>query len=301
MKLTYKILWFEDQFENVKESVSNVEDFVSSHGFIPEIEKETKISYDDIRKLASTLSNYNPYDLIIFDYDLGGDSEDGLTIAKELRRQIYTDLIFYSGTKQNVLRKKLYDSKVDGVFIIDREIFNDQVEALIEDHIKKISDINNIRGVVMSSMSHTDVKMRDSFNKACTALDPIKRSELLEYIKEKLKDKVFNQSVKVEKITCVEDAIKDPFLTEFQVIRVAFKKLFEEGSAQHEFLSEGSNLCKTQSERNKLAHQHAKLTDEGKLILHSHGGDEKEYNFDEFKRLRMQLLKIQSDFKKFIN
>ncbi len=149
MKLEYKVLWFEDQFEYVDDAISSIEQFVREKGFLPEIERRTGITGDEIDELAEKLDGYNPYDLIIFDYDLGGASEDGLHIAGKLRNTIFTDMIFYSGKVSGELRKLLYENRVAGVVVVHRDTFYDDIETLIAETIQERTDINNSNRFVM--------------------------------------------------------------------------------------------------------------------------------------------------------
>ena len=92
MKLEYKVLWFEDQFEYIEDDIQSICGLVREHGFIPIVERRTGITEGEIDELSHRLDSYNPYDLIIFDYDLGTASAGGLQIATKLRASIYTDM-----------------------------------------------------------------------------------------------------------------------------------------------------------------------------------------------------------------
>lgn len=289
MKLEYKVLWFEDQFEYVDDAISSIEQFVREKGFLPEIERRTGITGDEIDELAEKLDGYNPYDLIIFDYDLGGASEDGLHIAGKLRNTIFTDMIFYSGKVSGELRKLLYENRVDGVFVVHRDTFYDDIEPLIEDHIKRMSDINNIRGVVMSGTSALDLRLREVLVGRLEELDADKRDEVLGKIKEKLGEQVKNQTDRIEQINCPVEAVKDYRVTHFDLIRVLLKGHFQKGTVHYNSLNDGSVLHKVQVERNNLAHQRDEYTGDGKMVLHGRTG-RVPYNFSEFQRLRNELL-----------
>ncbi len=286
MKLSYKILWYDDQFEHINADIRKLERYIRSHGFIPEIDKKTGISENDIDELADRLFSYNPYDIIIFDYDLGSKSEDGLSIAAKLRSRIFTDLIFYSGKVPAELRQMLCDRHIDGVFVIGRPEFYDEIEPIVEDHIKRMSDINNIRGVSMSAVSSIERIMRDSM---INHLGNKEHGELLLYIKEKLIGKLDDDKKNIENITDIKVIVDDPMKTSFQIVRLAYKRCLD-GDSKCDLLKDGTAIHKVQMERNKLAHQKDEYTKDGKMVLHGVDGKTKEYNFEEFKRLRNELL-----------
>jgi hypothetical protein len=287
MKLTYKVLWYEDQFEHVDAAIRNLERFIRDHGFIFEIERRTGVDADEINKLADSLYAYNPYDMIIFDYDLGSRSENGLSIAKKLRSKIYTDLIFYSGKVPKELRKMLYEEDIDGVFVVGRDTdFYDDMKLIVEDHIKRMSDINNIRGVSMSAVSQIERSLRESI---INHLGKEEKSKIMEYVKSKISKELDEQKEKITTTTDIREIIDDPLMTRFQLVRVAYVKCLE-GDERVTIVCDGSIVHNVQKERNNLAHNRDEYTGDGKMVLHGPKGNKKEYNFDEFKRLRNELL-----------
>jgi hypothetical protein len=296
MKLEYKILWFEDQFLEVKGDVDRLESLVAEFGFVPDFVHKDKVSAAEIEELADRLQNYNPYDLIIFDYDLGGDSENGLNIASHLRSKIYTDMIFYSGKKPIELRKLLFDQEVDGVFIVHRPDFYDEITPIIEDHIKKMSDINNVRGVMMSETSAMDNNLRELLKNKLVDLGKEEKDQALSNLQGRLK-KHFDKKIKqVDSLSSAEEAFADHFLTSFDNVRVALKDLYKTTPKLEALIQDNSIVHQVQQERNKLAHQNEELTNDGRMLLHG-PKESREYNFEEFQRIRHELLEAHSNIK----
>ncbi|WP_233963511.1 hypothetical protein [Pectobacterium versatile] len=291
MKAEYKILWFEDQFDEVAGDYERVSQLVTEYGFVPDILHRDSITAAEIEILSSQLSSYNPYDLIIFDFDLGGNSENGLSIASHLRSKIFTDMVFYSGQVPKELRRKLFENEVDGVFIVHRDSFYDDIEPIIEDHIKKMSDINNMRGVVMSETSKMDLSIRDILISLAGKLDAQTNESTLDKLKSRLIKKLKERQEKIENITNIEEIASDYILTTFDNVRISLKELT--GNIGSEMLREGSLVHKVQVERNTLAHCKCELTDDGRMIIS--GRNPKEYNFEEFTRLRNDLLRAHKD------
>jgi len=295
MKLEYKVLWFEDQFDEIKGDVERLEELVSEFGFVPNFIHKDKISANEIEVLSNQLEFYNPYDLIIFDYDLGGQSENGLSIAAQLRSKIFTDMIFYSGQIPQNLRRMLFENEVDGVFIIHRDTFYDDIEPIIEDHIKKMSDLNNMRGVVMSETSQMDVELREILIAKSKGLSEQDLEDTFNVLKDRLSKQLREKQVKIDGLASLEEAVSNHFMTTFDQIRVALKSI--SGELGKGILKDQSLVHKVQVERNKLAHQKAELTADGRMLLH--GKKEfVEYNFDEFKRLRNELVGAYSNISK---
>ncbi|WOD08839.1 hypothetical protein [Marinomonas sp. GJ51-6] len=295
MKLEYKVLWFEDQFSEIEGDVNRLESFILECGFIPDFDHRGRISEEEIEELALKLDNYNPYDLIIFDYDLGEGSAKGLNIAAHLRSKIYTDMIFYSGQIPQQLRKMLFENEVDGVFIVHRGEFYNEIEPIIDDHIKKMSDLNNIRGVVMSETSAMDLALREILIEKTKTFSEERLQTTFETLKDRLIRKLEENKLKIEGLTSLKSAVSDHFVTGFDQVRVTLKETL--GELGETNLKDGSLVHQVQVERNKLAHQKASLSKGGKMLLHGKK-ESVEYNYDEFKRLRNDLLEAHSDIKK---
>jgi len=181
--------------------------------------------------------------------------------------------------------------------VVARTTFTDDVEPIIEDHIKKISDINNIRGMVMSTMSDIDRSMREIICIKHDELDNPNQKAIFTKAKKRVK-KSFSDNLKsIEKLDSFSALLENPHITDFDPLRRPLLSLFDIGSHEHSQLSKDSTLHQIQSERNNLAHQKDEYTSDGKLLLHPPKGEPKEYNFEEFKRLRKQLQEV----KKFID
>ena len=115
MKLEYRILWFEDDHESVQDVVDALRGLLRGQGF--ELvcdwgECNASIMTDTVERLR----NYNPYDLMVFDYDLGS----GLTgeeLAQTLRSRIWTEILYYSANRgAEDLSHGMNARRVEGVF-----------------------------------------------------------------------------------------------------------------------------------------------------------------------------------------
>lgn len=294
MKAEYKILWFEDQFEHVQGDVERLKDIIKEHGFDPEIIHKESINEEEIEQLSARLSNYNPFDLIIFDYDLGEGSEDGLSIASHLRSRIFTDMIFYSGISTQDLRRKLFEEEVDGVFIVHRNTFFDDVEPIIEDHIKKISDINNMRGVVMSEFSKIELEARNLLLSSFSELSSDKLEEFFEEMKKKLALKLNYKIDKINGVGSIEELVGSFNLVDFEFIRGLIVK--HAGQDIKDIFKNDSLIHNLQKERNQLAHCTSNLTADGRMIVIASRDKFIEYDFSKFTAMRKEFSKARLFF-----
>ncbi|MCI5117399.1 MAG: hypothetical protein D3913_05460 [Candidatus Electrothrix sp. LOE1_4_5] len=295
MKIKYKVLWIEDHFDSVEDAIDGIGDRLANYGFKFEINRINSLSSNELEDLSDRLAQYNPYDMIIFDYDLGEEQKKGNEIARNLRRSIFTDMIFYSGNAPGKLRQVLFDSEVEGVFIVSRTELIDEAWLIIEDQIKRICDINNMRGVILDEMSKVDLKLRELYTKKYEKLSDEKQTEQVNKIQEKLNSRIRNIEKLVKETTTdsMPDMVKSPIKTEFNIIRTRLKKLINDG----ELFSEQGKLKSYQDLRNKFAHNMAVYDEEKGTV--SLEGFEETYNFNDFTDIRLELIEILKQLNNF--
>ncbi len=288
MKIDYKALWIDDNLGEIQDLKDGIEDNLSEFGFRFDVDERKSLSDRELEELVDQLSQYNPYDLIIFDYDLGLNQKKGHEIAHELRGRIYTDMIFYSGKAAEGLRKVLFDSEVDGVFVVSRDDFIDEAWPIIEDQIKRICDINNMRGVILDEMSRVDLKLRDLFKTGYPTLGNTQQDRVVKKTREKFKesqDKFGKLKESVDRETLLS-MMSDPTVVEFNILRTRLQGMYKD----KEIFGEGSKLKSIQDLRNRFAHNKAEFDDvKGTVSLHGYND---EYDFEKFKNIRKDLIDI---------
>jgi DNA-binding response OmpR family regulator len=156
MKLDYNILWFEDNITWYDSMKPFIEEFLEDNGFSLVVEQRADQS--DLQELI----NADKWDLILVDYTLS-DGDKGDDIINIIRKKLYTDIVFYSQEGERNIRRKIADKGIDGVFCASRDgdEFRLKVERVIESTIKKVTDINPLRGLVMAETAEIDDLMRD--------------------------------------------------------------------------------------------------------------------------------------------
>lgn len=156
MKLNYNILWVEDSPVWLAEHKIPVKKYLKEQGFNMNV---IDIEGDDDTELARALENSENYDIIFVDYKLDGDSKGSDIIKLIRKRQIFADIVFYSNTPRDELFAAIATLQLDGVYVSSRVDFGNTVEKVIYNTIKKVFDLNNMRGIVMASTSVIDKKI----------------------------------------------------------------------------------------------------------------------------------------------
>ncbi len=296
MKLTYDILWFEDQFEQLQPSINRLVRFVESQGLVPNIEKRNSITEDDIYELGDRLENSNPYDLIICDFDMGKASLNGVEIAVKLRANVYTDMVFYSGKIPDDINQLVFDNSIQGVFVIHKPNFYAEISPLIKDHIKKLSSLNGARGMIMSEWSEIELALRGYLSHTVSTLEEEARLKQEKKILARLIEQTKRRLKTLEKTTDVSSLLSNSMQCDFSIIRRSLISLFDEV----ELFKNDAEIHRMQDERNLLAHNKQQLLDNGSLLVNAPNGQEKVYNIEEFKTLRISLINLHSQLSKIL-
>lgn len=152
MNLQYSILWIENDADWVNSIDDEIKEYLIDMGFNPSITLHAKEDAD----------MYNDYDLILMDMALE-DAKSGDMLIKEIRNHnIFSDVVFYTGGGVPTIREKANTLGLEGVYFADRQTnFIDKVKTIILTTIKKVQDLNNIRGLVMDEVSQLDKQMEE--------------------------------------------------------------------------------------------------------------------------------------------
>ena len=159
MRLKYKILWIENEKDWVESIEDQIQDYLEDLGFI----YEKKLISKEEKNI-----DYNDYDLILMDLNLA-DQPNGAELISKIRNVgAYTDVVFYSAMGIDDLRAKGKEKELEGVYYSGRtpeSSFVKKVKAVIDSTIKKVQDLNNLRGLVMAEVSELDLRMTSLINK----------------------------------------------------------------------------------------------------------------------------------------
>ena len=291
MNLTFNILWFDDNIDDIDSFEDSLTDYLFDLGFKLIVNKESNISDKFLNTLSESLQTYNPYDLVIFDYDFGkGDAENGVTAAQKIRKAIYTDIIFYSSSRE-LLRENLKNEYIQGSYVVNKLEFDDDIEPILNDHIKKFTSINNIRGLILSEMSEIEIKLRKKFSTYHTnTKDTFTECSLSE-----IKTKKINQTLDSIRDTKDEELIIDPYMYSFEDIRINYKRFIEHAKGDSKVLINNALLHKYQQKRNKFAHRLAEYSEELKaiMLLDPKSMQDEQFTFDDFTKIRMELIELK--------
>lgn len=185
MRLDYNILWIEDDHEWLNTTKGLFEESIEAIGFRlnPTIFKDG----DQIEALVVE-NGFADFDLILVDFNLQ-NSQTGNTVIEKLRdNAVFTDVLFYS-QDITLVKDSLRDLGFEGVYTSARDGIEEKFEIVVKTTVKKIQEVNTMRGLIMAETSILDdeaLEITKSFIKEGTDGSKALASYIFEFIGESI-------------------------------------------------------------------------------------------------------------------
>lgn len=192
MKLKYKILWIEDELDSIERPKNQIQRYLEDdYGFecseddivikdYDEFEEEYIYEENQRKRVKDSIKEF---DLLLVDFNLGEEEQTGDKLIDIIRDGIYSEILFYSSELESI-NKKLNNHFIDGVFTSDREHLEDKIKKLINVTIKKVQDVNNLRGLIMAEVAELDIIKEEIIHLASQRID---EKKLEKYTLDKIK------------------------------------------------------------------------------------------------------------------
>jgi len=206
MKIEYKILWVEDNKSWYKTTSELFTDYLDELGFKLNCQR-----CDGIDEVNKELKNNGlvSYDLLLVDYTLKGTAS-GDDVINAIRNfgdhQILTEVLFYSSAIENV-RDSMRKHSLEGVYTADRKDIETKFEQVVNTTIKKVQDVNAMRGLIMAETSELDNLML-SIVMECHNKKDDNSKELKIYIIEKITEFNTNNTGKLDELLVKDDLLE---------------------------------------------------------------------------------------------
>lgn len=309
MKLKYKILWIEDEVKSILREEKQIRKYLEDdYGFecndkdiiIKDYDEFEDEFVEDNQGVKSVKNSINEFDLLLVDFNLGEDEQTGDILINLIREsKVYSEILFYSSNYEE-LRSKLDQHFIDGVFTSNRDELEDKIKRLINVTIKKVQDVNNLRGLIMAEVSELDrIKKRiiQKFSKNADA-------EFKKYIKEDVFSKIKQELealaclVKVEDSECshteidLEKLQKNFFYDSFKKSRTVFRVKNSNAKCKEIPFVHQEYYDNVIRKRNVFAHEEENSRVDGTKYLNYSNGTPLEFNEE-------HCIQIRKDIKKY--
>lgn len=292
MKLNYYILWVEDDDSWYETTAELCKDTVDGYGFSPVIKRKKTLDEVTQELVGDGLKKY---DIFLIDFTLR-NSKDGSSIIDFLReKNIYTDIIFYSSDKQTII-ESIKEKELEGVYHSDRKEIEDKFEKVFLTTIKKIEEINSMRGLIVGETSDLDSMIEERLL-SCIKLDIAKTFDIDKFVLNEIIEKAL-QRAQFLKSEYESEGLSNLFIhidaiKKWELLRGILKK----NKNLHAYIMEFIEINGTYQDevikiRNMFAHAKVIIGEDGKELLKSlTGTDHHEFNEESFRAIRTNLKK----------
>lgn len=290
MKLSYSVLWFEDDRAFYGIASRKLEEY---------LEDEYAFSYEpkpyDVKEYTDLDGqDFSHANLVLVDLNLT-DHLRGNELIKHLReKSIYAPTVLYSSSGIMNVFSAMQEARLDGVYCATREELFPKLKMIISATISRMQNLNNLRGFVIGECSALEQKMQsvlqdyeNKTGKLKAHCNPIIK-EIEDGTKKKLKCKYSSQSCthKLRKKS-VENLVKNEFNSATNARLI--DKVMEEVINYKDFKHQYDIIRKA---RNQLAHAEEDVKS-GSLILKD--GTTTAFTLEDMKNLRNKIRELRSN------
>lgn len=187
MRLEFSVLWFDDDvdyFDSLDLDQLNGE--IRSWGFLP------KIRFVSTPEEFMQASPFSTIDLIVVDRNLEGYPDGQEFISNIRANAIYTETIFYSAGNSSNLWDAIREKELEGVFVSSRAEVESKILRVGRQSIRKILDLENMRGIVMAEVGELDLMLDEIIEIGMSQLSEDKRKTIFDRFTQNVSDQLRN-------------------------------------------------------------------------------------------------------------
>ena len=190
MRYDMRVLWVEDTTVSYDEMKALLESHVEEMGITIKF-NHIKDATTFKEKLREEKEGFKVYDMCFMDYSLSNNIF-GSDIIKELRENgMDIDILFYSSRYEADIRKAIKEdlNSFEGVYVSDREHFEDRSLSLLEKNARRLLSLSNIRGVLMDRTSENDYTVKSYIIKKYDRLSPENKKIITNLLYDRVKER----------------------------------------------------------------------------------------------------------------
>lgn len=217
MKISYNILWVDDDPKSVDTDQEDVKDYLEEYGIRADIKFVEAPADGSIKgRLEHDLKDPD-LDILMVDYHMEGLRGDQLVRLIRETDHIYLPVIFYSSSSVSDLLDAVREAELDGVYIANRSALMNKVKSVVGSLLVREQTVKQVRGLLMEGVSEIDTQFKEIFQKVWQGLSEEQQSKIVKYLQDILDDRVKSASSKAKTLpNNVEDFgahIVEHFLT----------------------------------------------------------------------------------------
>jgi hypothetical protein len=302
VRLDFNVLWVDDQPDHVDAQIRRIKLQMEAEGF--EFNATLSRSMDEVREKIGESVFADEIDLILVDWDLGGQVQGQDVIAAIRDAVPYKDVVFYSARKPvDELRQLAFEKGVEGIYCASREELVDEVLGVFESLVKKVLDLDHTRGIVMGATSDIDYMVNQCLGEIQSQSDEDGRATLLKqalrYIDKRVED-LNETAAKLKDVTSLSELFEaHMILTSNDRLRLLASAFKAEILQPHKGFRQAvvDYQQKVVPKRNDLGH--VVLVPDGKILTLTDSKG-KVMSLKETRELRRLILALRGDFRKLL-
>jgi hypothetical protein len=303
VRLDFNVLWVDDQPERVGSQVIRIERQMEGEGF--RFNSTPCKTFDEVQGLVKDDVFTDEIDLVLVDWDLGNNLQGQDVIASIRETVRYKDVVFYSAqTPADELRRLAFERGLEGVYCASREELVDEVLGVFESLVKKVLDLDHMRGIVMGATSDIDQMVNECLVLMHVKLNSAEKEKMfntaLGYVQQRIEG-VLKTAEQLKQATTLEELFAAHLILtandRLRILGGALKtKTFEAHKAYRESIVKYQQ--DTVPKRNELGHM--VLIPEGRPsgVVATSG---KTVSIEEMRELRKLILGLRMDFKNLLS
>lgn len=198
MRFDINILWIDDSQDWQKQQQELFELTIDDYyGLLHNIEytPNTDIVID---RLTHEAVGFKLYDLIFVDYNISNTLQGNQIIDMLRKNKVDADILFYSAQDANDLKKIIFEGNgaFEGIYIANRDNFQDKAVSLYEKNIRNLLSLSNIRGFLADKTSENDYVVNSYILRNFDKLSDLDKNEIREKIKNMVESEQEKQAEK---------------------------------------------------------------------------------------------------------
>lgn len=205
MRYDLKLLWVDDVDTYYKENKEIIEMYVDDLGLSVQIEY-IQNAQELLDRLGKEQSGFKTFDMFFIDYSLSLGIL-GSNVIKQLRNSnVDSDILFYSSEHEADIREAVTKDlgSFEGVYIANRNNFDEKSNYLIKKNSKRLSSLSNIRGLLTDQTSQNDFIVTSyvlhKFKNLTEAHKTEIKQMILDFMKEQKRDFIDSTEIEIDKI-----------------------------------------------------------------------------------------------------
>jgi hypothetical protein len=302
LRLDFNVLWVEDQPAFVEAQITRIRKQMEEEGF--HFNPSMCTSVDAVRELIAEDVFTDEIDLILVDWDLGGQVEGQDAIATIRESVPYKDVVFYSAQNSaNRLRELAFNRGIEGVYCTSREDLVAEVLGVFESLVKKVLDLDHTRGIVMGATSDIDYMVNECLLAVHGVLDGPGRQEMLKEAVALIDERFISltkRAMALKDVTTMEALFEAHLIfTANDRLRILSRYLKRDSFDAHAGYRPAliKYMEKVVPGRNDLGHLVLVPVGKPQAVVDIEG---KQISLEDTRKLRQLILELRGDFRKLL-